>query len=122
MKNINTYFCIAFFIFIADTLSAQNFSESAFAKRRELFAQEVRTGVAIIPSTMKDGRLNKNFYYLTGIDQPGYIYAFDMQERGANGKLFAPEQVNELEAFIEQTKTDKKRLILSAFSSDFNQK
>ena len=122
MKNIKTCFYLALFILFADTLSAQNFSEAAFARRRESFAREVRTGVAVIPSTMKDGKLNKNFYYLTGIDQPGYVYAFDMQERGANGKLFAPNQVKELETFIEQTKTDKKRLILSAFSSDFNQK
>jgi Xaa-Pro aminopeptidase len=45
-----------------------------------------------------------------------------MQERGENGILFVPGQIKELETFIEQTKTDKKRLILSAFSSDFNQK
>ena len=122
MKNIRTYFCFTWFILIADILSGQNFSEATFAKRRELFAREVRTGVAIIPSTMKNGSLNKNFYYLTGIDQPGYIYVFDMQERGENGKLFAPEQVAELEFFVEQTKTEKKRLILSAFASDFNQK
>ena len=107
---------------VVPTLFGQNFSEGAFAKRRELFAREIRTGVAIIPSTMRNGNLNKNFYYLTGIDMPGYVYAFDMQDRGENGKLFTPDQVKELESFIEQTKTDNKRLLLSAFSSDFNQK
>jgi hypothetical protein len=71
---------------------------------------------------MKNGRINKNFYYFTGIDTPGYVYVFDMQEHGENGKLFAPEQVKELEELIEEAKTAKKRLILSAFSSDFNQK
>ena len=103
-------------------LSAQNFSETAFAKRRASFALEARTGVAFIPSTMANGRLNKNFYYFTGVDTPGYVYVFDMQNRGEKGTLFAPGQVNELEALIEQTKKDKKRLILSAFSADFNQK
>ena len=114
--------CITLFVCIASALWGQNFSESAFAKRREWFAREARTGVAIISSTMTDGSLNKNFYYLTGIDKPGYVYAFDMQDRGENGKLFAPEQVKELEAFIEQTKTDEKRLILSKLSDDFNKK
>jgi len=114
--------CFALLILTASTLFGQNFSEEAFAKRRELFAREARTGVAIIPSTMRNGRLNKNFYYLTGVDQPGYVYAFDMEERGKNGKLFTPDQIRELESFIEETKTASKRLILSAFSSDFNQK
>ena len=120
--NCRFVVCFALLIFIAETLFGQNFSEATFAKRRELFANEVRTGIAVLPSTMRDGRLNKNFYYLTGIDKPGFVYVFDMQERGANGKLFAPEQIKELEAFIEQIKTDKKRLILSSFASDFNQK
>ncbi|MCL2726870.1 MAG: M24 family metallopeptidase [Bacteroidales bacterium] len=110
------------FIFVVCALSAQNFSEATFAKRRALFAREVRTGVAFIPSVMQNGQLNKNFYYLTGVDKPGYVYVFDMQERGENGMFFAPDQVKELETLIEQTKKDKKRLILSAFSSDFNQK
>ena len=114
--------CFALLMCIAPTLFGQNFSEAAFAKRRELFATEVRTGVAIIPSTMHNGNLNKNFYYLTGIDTSGYVYAFDMQDRGENGTMFAPNQIKELEAFIEETKTAQKRLILSAFSSDFNQK
>ena len=114
--------CITLFICTVATLWGQNFSESAFAKRRELFAKEARTGVAILSSTVAGGELNKNFYYLTGIDKPGYVYAFDMQERGEKGILFAPNQIKELETFIEQTKADKKRLILSAFSSDFNQK
>ena len=115
-------FYFSLFIWFTTTFVGQNFSEAAFAKRRALFAGEVRTGVAIIPSTMRNGSLNKNFYYLTGIDKPGYVYAFDMQERGENGKLFSPAQTTELEAFIEETKTAQKRLILSAFSSDFNQK
>ena len=114
--------CFTLFAIIAFSLYAQNFSEAAFLKRRALFAREARTGVAFIPSMMQNGRLNKNFYYFTGIDKPGYVYVFDMQERGENGKLFAPDQVKELEAIIEETKTAKKRLILSAFSSDFNQK
>ena len=113
---------ISVFICIAAVLWGQNFSETTFANRRALFAREVRTGVAILSSTVADGGLNKNFYYLTGIDKPGYVYAFDMQEQGKNGILFAPNQREELETFIEQTKTDRKRLILSAFSSDFNQK
>ena len=119
MKKV---FFFTMFILFVDALFAQNFSEATFVRRRELFAKEVRAGVAIIPSTRKDGRLNKNFYYLTGIDQPGFVYAFDMQERGENGRLFAPDQTSELEAFIEKTKVDKKRLILSVFASDFNQK
>jgi len=114
--------CITLFIWFTTTFVGQNFREATFAKRRASFAGEVRTGVAIIPSTMQNGGLNKNFYYLTGIDKPGYVYAFDMQERGENGKLFSPAQTTELEAFIEETKTAQKRLILSAFSSDFNQK
>jgi len=114
--------CITLLILVTYTLWGQNFSERTFANRRALFAREARTGVAILASTVTGGGLNKNFYYLTGIDQPGYVYAFDMQEHGENGVLFAPNQINELETFIEQTKTDKKRLILSAFSSDFNQK
>jgi len=116
------FICFTVFILLVDALFAQNFSEVAFARRRELFAKEVRTGVAIIPSTKKDGSLNKNFYYLTGIDQPGYVYVFDMQERGKNGRIFAPDQTAELESFIEKTKADKKRLILSASASGFNQK
>jgi len=114
--------CFTLMTAMSVALCAQNFSEAAFAQRRALFAREVRTGVAFIPSVMQNGRLNKNFYYLTGIDKPGYVYVFDMQERGESGILFAPEQMKELEALIEQTKRDKKRLILSAFSSDFNQK
>ena len=113
---------LTLFTFLASTLCAQDFSESSFARRRALFAGELRTGVAFIPSVMQNGRLNKNFYYLTGVDRPGYVYVFDMQERGENGLLFSPEQLKELEALIEQTKKDKKRLILSAFSADFNQK
>jgi len=119
MKKIN---CLALFTIISSALFAQNFNESTFAQRRAQFAREARTGVAFIPSVMQNGRLNKNFYYFTGIDKPGYVYVFDMQERGENGKLFAPDQVKELEKLIEETKTAKKRLILSAFSSDFNQK
>ena len=114
---------IFFFLpFISGALLAQNFSDATFAKRRALFAREVRSGVAFIPSVTKEGRLNKNFYYLTGIDKPGYVYVFDMQEKGENGTLFAPDQKEALEALIEQTKREKKGLILSAFSSDFNQK
>ncbi|MCL2501529.1 MAG: M24 family metallopeptidase [Bacteroidales bacterium] len=119
MKKI---ICFSLFALITGNLLAQHFSQEAFANRRHSFAREVRTGVAFIPSVTKEGRLNKNFYYLTGIDKPGYVYVFDMQERGENGILFAPDQLPALEALIEQTKTDKKRLILSAFSSDFNQK
>lgn len=113
---------LTFFVFTACLLSAQNFSEAIFAQRRALFAKEVRTGVAFIPSTMHNGQLNKNFYFFTGIDKPNYVYVFDMQDKGANGRLFSPEQAAALEALIEQTKKDKKRLILSAYSSDFNQK
>ena len=119
MKKI-IYFCLC--TLITGSLFAQSFSQEAFAKRRSLFAGELRTGIAFIPSVMRNGGLNKNFYYLTGIDKPGYVYVFDMQERGMNGKLFAPDQVDELEALIEQVKSDKKRLILSAFSAGFNQK
>ena len=119
MKKLS---CILLFFTIVGIGYAQNFSEATFAKRRASFATEVRTGVALIPSTVRGGRLNKNFYYLTGVDKPGYVFVFDMQERGENGKLFAPEQIRELEALIEQIKADKKRIILSAFSSDFNQK
>ena len=119
MKKLS---CFALFAIVGIALYAQNFSEDAFTKRRALFAREARTGVAFIPSVMQDGKLNKSFYYFTGIDKPGYVYVFDMQERGDNGTLYAPDQVKELEAVIEQTKTAKKRLILSAFSADFNQK
>ncbi|MDR0795424.1 MAG: M24 family metallopeptidase [Tannerella sp.] len=119
MKKIN---CITLFICVASIMWGQNFDESTFAKRREMFAREARTGIAILSSTTTTGGLNKNFYYLTGIDKPGYVYAFDMQERGENGMLFTPEQTKELESFIENIKTDKKRLILSAFSSGFNQR
>jgi Xaa-Pro aminopeptidase len=121
-NNMKKTICFTLCICIATKVFGQNFSEAIFAKRRALFAAETRTGVAIIPSTMRNGNLNMNFYYLTGVDKPGYIYAFDMQDQGENGKLFTPEQTNELEAFIEETKTAQKRLILSAFSSDFNQK
>ena len=119
MKKV-TFFTL--FLTFASALCAQNFSEATFAQRRASFAGELRTGVALIPSVTRNGGLNKNFYYFTGIDKPGYVYVFDMQELGMNGKLFAPDQINELEALIEQVKSDKKRLILSAFSSDFNQK
>ena len=70
MKKIT---CITLFSSMASILWGQNFSESTFSKRRELFAKEVRSGVAIIPSTMTNGNLNKNFYYLTGIDKPEYV-------------------------------------------------
>jgi hypothetical protein len=114
--------CITLFVCIASVLVGQSFTEEAFARRRALFAEELRTGIAIIPSTMRNGDLNKNFYYLTGVDKPGYIYVFDMMEGGKNGKLFSPEQEKELKSFIKEAKTAKKRLILSAFSSDFNRK
>ena len=110
------------FFVISPTLFAQNFSEEIFAKRRSSFARDARTGVAFIPSTQHNGQLNKNFYYLVGIDKPGYVYVFDMQDQGKNGMLYAPTQVKELEERIEQVKKDQKRLILSKFSSDFNQK
>ena len=89
--------CFTLFSIISSTLCAQNFSEETFAQRRALFASEVGTGVAFIPSVTKNGGLNKNFYYLTGIDKPGYLYVFDVRECGENGKLFTPEQVKELE-------------------------
>jgi len=120
--SMKKLFCFGLFALFTGNLLAQHFSQDAFAKRRSLFAREVRTGVVFIPSTTKDGRLNKNFYYLTGIDQPGYVYVMDIQNREEKGSLFASEQRAALETLIEQTKTDKKRLILSAFSADFNQK
>jgi len=120
MKRV-LYF--ALFALISGVLCAQNFSEATFMQRRALFAGEVCTGVAFIPSVATNGGLNKNFYYLTGSNKPaGHVYVFDMQERGKKGILFAPDQIKELEALIEQTKREKKRLILSPLSSDFNQK
>ena len=113
---------LTLFVALTGALFAQNFSEETFAKRRASFARELRTGVAFIPSVRPNGQLNKNFYYLTGIDKPGFVLVFDMQERGTSGKIFAPNQLSEMEALIEQAKTEKKRLILSGFSSDFNQK
>ncbi|MFC2132941.1 M24 family metallopeptidase [Bacteroidota bacterium] len=69
--------------------SGQSFSQydDVYAKRRVELLKEIDGGVIILSSYTSADRLNKDFYYLTGIDEPGATL-FIISEGNINQILF----------------------------------
>ncbi len=119
-KLLSFLILLAVSVLINNTdMSAQNYPADVLENRYGKIKPELNKHTVIVPSTARRGRLNKSFYYLTGIKDAGYVFVWDSGEPVLY-KL--PQQQEEFEKYIGILKQKNEKIALSPASGDFNMK